>query len=364
MAKVLICGGVGFVGRNLVKYLADNKLASKICVSDKVLPEVAGLNDAELAIFKSDLVIFKQSNLAKEASAAKVFEEDGGNWNIVINLAAATKYSQPVEVYKESIVEVAKTVSALAAKYKARFVHVSTAQVYDAGKDPSDEGGKIKPWTALAKASRDAEEAVKATAGLNYVIVRPAIIYGPGDASGITPRLITGAVYKKLGEKMELLWDKGLRINTVHVYDVVRALWFLTSKGDSGEIFNLADENDTNQGTINEHIETLFGIKTGFMGSLKSKVATTVSMKTVAEVANDKHLQPWSELCKEHKIVDSPLTPYLDEELLYNNSLSVNGKKITTLGFSYEHPKVTTALLKDVIVDFEKKKFFPPGLTN
>ena len=34
--KVLILGGVGFIGRNLVKYIVDNKLATKIRVADKL----------------------------------------------------------------------------------------------------------------------------------------------------------------------------------------------------------------------------------------------------------------------------------------------------------------------------------------
>jgi len=44
---------------------------------------------------------------------------------------------------------------------------------------------------------------------------------------------------------MELLWTSGLRINTVHVDDVAKALWHLTDHGDNGAIFNLADESDT-----------------------------------------------------------------------------------------------------------------------
>lgn len=66
MARVLILGGVGFVGRNLVQYLVSNNLVSKICVADKVLPEVAGLSESELAIFKGDKVTFKQCNLARD----------------------------------------------------------------------------------------------------------------------------------------------------------------------------------------------------------------------------------------------------------------------------------------------------------
>jgi len=362
-SRVVVLGGVGFIGRHLVTYLAQNKLASKILVADKVLPEVAGLTAQEMEIFKSDLVVYKQVNLAREGTIDKVFELDGGKWNIVINLAAATKYSQANEVYQEHIIDVARVTSAAAKKAGVqRFVQVSTGQVYDAGKKPSDEESKIKPWTALAKASLKAEEEVIAS-GVPYNIVRPAIVYGSGDQSGITPRLIMGAVYQKLGETMELLWEKGLRLNTVHVDDVVKALFLIATKAPEKQIYNLADQSDTDQGALNKFIGTLFGIKTDFMGSIKSTLATTVSMRTVADVANDKHLKPWSDLLKEQGIVDSPLTPYLDEELLYNNSTSIDGQKIVKdLGFVYDHPQVTIDLLYQVIQDFEQKKFFPKGL--
>jgi len=365
MATVIVCGGLGFIGKHLVTYLANNKLASKIVVADKVLPEVAGLSAAEMAIYKSDLVKFVQCNLAREQTIQKVFDAAGGPVDYVFNLAAATKYSQAPEVYKENVVDTAKTAANAAAKNKVkRFIHVSTAQVYEDGKEAKEDAKKLKPWTALAEASVEAEKAVQAVPGLNYVIVRPAIVYGPGDTQGITPRLICGAVYKKTGEKMEFLWDKNLRINTVHVRDVVAALWFLTQKGESGEVFNLADESDTDQGMIAEFLQEIFGIKTSFMGNMLSKVATSVAMKTVAEAANDKHLQPWSQLCKENNIFDTPLTPYLDEELLYNTPLYVNGKKITTLGFKYQHPKITADLLREVIRDFEEKNYFPKGVAK
>jgi len=37
----------------------------------------------------------------------------------------------------------------------------------------------------------------------------------------IAPRLIIGAVYRQLNEEMSFLWTKDLKLNTVHVTDVV-----------------------------------------------------------------------------------------------------------------------------------------------
>jgi len=364
--RVLILGGVGFIGRNLVRYLAQNNLVSKICVSDKVPPQVAGLSDEEKAVFESDLVVFKQANLARESTIDAIFEHDGGNYSIVINLAGATKYSQPLEVYQENIIDVSRVCSAAASRHScARYIEVSTAQVYSHKGAPNGgwaENGTIAPWTGIGTARLESEQAVSSTHGLNYVIVRPSIVYGPGDILGITPRLVIGTIYKESGERMELLWSQNLKLNTVHVEDVVRGLWHLTNHGNSGQIFNLCDKNDTNQGKINEILEELYGIKTGFLGKTKSSIAKALGMKQLTDFVNDKHLKPWSDLCKSKGILDTPLTPYLDEELLYKSETSINGSAIESTGFVYERPHVTVDAIREVILDFVHKGIFPTGI--
>jgi len=361
--KVLVLGGCGFIGRNFVQYLIDNNLADKIRVADKVLPDLAGLSKTQLDIFKNK-IDFKQANLARDAMVTKTFDDGGDKWDFVINLAGETKYGQTEEVYKENVIDVSVTCGKAAAQRGVkRFIEVSTGQIYDAGKKPSDETDKPKPWTKLAKAKLSAEEELKKIPGLNLVIVRPCIVYGPGDIGGIMPRIITGAVYKQLGEEMEFLWEKDLRINTVHVRDVAAALWHLTTHGNSGDIFNLADSSDTSQGSIGKFLEQIFGVKTSFMGNLKSKMFTAVAMKVVAETANEKHLKPWSDLCKAKGITNTPLTPYLDEELLYNNSYALDGSKITKTGFTYKTPQVTVDQLRESINYFIDLGFFPKGIT-
>jgi len=358
--NILVLGGLGFIGRNLVSYLVENNLAGHIRVADKGLPALVGLSEKHAAIFEK--IEVKQANLAREASVKKVFDDGDYKWDLVFNCAGETKYSQTEEVYKENIIDVSTTTAKAAAQRGVgRFIEVSTGQVYDAGKKPSAEDDKTKPWTKLAKAKLAAEEEIKKISGLSWLIVRPAIVYGPGDVGGITPRLIIATVYKNMGEKMEFLWDKDLRINTVHIEDVVNALWHLSQKGTVHQTYNLCDSNDTDQGSVNKILESIFGIRTDFMGNIKSKLATAVAMKTVADTANSTHLGPWSELCKAKGIVNTPLTPYLDEELLYSNSYSLDGNKITGTGFTYKHPKMTEAHLRETLAYFENLGFFPKG---
>jgi len=275
-----------------------------------------------------------------------------------------TKYSQGKEVYDANIVQVAKLTAAAAAKHKAkRYIHVSTAQVY---KPPSKEAAKetneLKPWTEIARAHSEAETVIKATAGLNYVIVRPATVYGSGDVYGLTPRLMTGSVYKETGKTMETLYTKSLRLNTVHVRDVAKALWFLTAKGESGSIYNLADDTDTDQGKINQLLEAIFGIKTGFVNQVKMLAAKALNTKHLVEYVNDMHLKPFSDAMKKYGINDTPLTPYLDEELIKDVETWVDGNAIKKLGFTYDCPEITAALLKEVLQDYVGKKFFPKEL--
>jgi len=201
---------------------------------------------------------------------------------------------------------------------------------------------------------------LKKNAGLRYVILRPALVYGPGDLTSITPRLVIAAVYKQTKEKMQFLWDKDLKINTVHVRDVVSAIWHVAnnSKGN-GEVYNLADSTNLSQGSLCPFLEQLFGIKTDFLGTIQSKAATALAMKHVAETANDKHLSPWSEITKKYHITSTPLTPYLDEELLYNNDLAVDGSAITETGFKYQYPQLTLDLLRESLDYHIKNGSFP-----
>ncbi|KAL5468720.1 hypothetical protein EMCRGX_G029830 [Ephydatia muelleri] len=360
--RVLILGGVGFVGRNLTSYLVKNELVSKVRVVDKVPPATGWLNEDHKAIFKSPIVEFKSANLANNASCSKVFHDDSGAYDVVFNLATETKCGQTDEVYKERVLDVTVNCATEAAAHGTkRFIQMSCARVYDCDKEESREDGALNPWTQVDKFRLKSEEALAQTEGLDYVIVRPATIYGIGDKQGLTPRLIIGAVYKELNEKMKLLWTADLRMNTVHISDVCRALWHLRNVGQRGEIFNLCDKGHTTQGVISTLVSELFQIEHDYFGTILSNLAR-VNMTSAVEESNEKHLAPWSTACTRDGIENTPLSPYIDKELLYNKHLSVNGTKIESTGFRYEVPEVNMKLLKEIVEDYVTMNIFPPSL--
>lgn len=121
----------------------------------------------------------------------------------------------------------------------------------------------------------------------------------------------------------------------------------------------------------------MFGIQTSFLGYHKSKAVMSVAKTTVVETFNEKTLRAWSDLCKvdlvylvqifltprqAHGITITPLTPYIDEEIVYYNHLSVDGSKITNTGFQYKHPVVEENEVRRILQLFVEKGFFPDGI--
>jgi hypothetical protein len=112
---------------------------------------------------------------------------------------------------------------------------------------------------------------------------------------------------------------------------------------------------------VNKHLATIFGIKTDFLGSIKSNMAKALGMDAVTSQVNDKHVAPWSKMTKEKGIEVTPLSPYLDKELLGNNALCIDGSAIEKTGFTYDVPEFSEAKLREWIDYYTQLKLFPEG---
>jgi nucleoside-diphosphate-sugar epimerase len=245
-ANWLILGGCGFLGRNFVKYLLDNGLAASVRVADKRHPLMCALSaDHKAALLNRDLVELLQVDLAEDEGIDRAFAppRGGGGWDFVVNLAAETAHGKPAEFYERGVACAGKAAAAAVAAAAAgapvkRFIQVSSAFVYkpesSGSAEGAGEGARVEPWTEPARACARAEDAARTAAGLPLVVLRPATVYGPGDVAGLMPRCVVAATYKADGAKMEMLWDGTLKVSTVHVFDVVRAIYFAAKKAPVG----------------------------------------------------------------------------------------------------------------------------------
>ncbi|KAJ4345429.1 uncharacterized protein N0V89_011559 [Didymosphaeria variabile] len=327
---VLIIGGLGYTGRFLAKYIHDNNLASDIRLVDKHLPELAWLAPEFKDVCTRER--FVQADASREQSFPRIFDRpDGKEFDFVFNCGGETRFSQEDEVYKLRTYGLSMAMGKEAARRKVKcFVESSTGMVYKPDAVPRKETDKTKPWSKLAKWKLQAEEDLAKVEGLNLLVFRMAHVYGPYTSKFLGTALCMARVYQHLGKEMKWLWKEDLRTNTVHVEDVVRALWtgaewYIKAPRTSPQTFNIADHGNTSQGHMASLMHDTFNIGTGFHGALISTFAR-MNLDHVVDEVNDETLDPWADLQNKAGISNStPLTTFMEKELLHNTDLSLDG---------------------------------------
>lgn len=299
------------------------------------------------------------------ASCKSAFEpsKTGSNWELVFNCAAEIRPNQTVEVYKEGVLKLSLNCAIAAANQNARrFFELSSGYMNSSEKTSLTEDCKLDPWTVLAKMKVQTEKELKLVPNLNLTIIRLPIVYGNGDKRYLMPRIVIAGIYKHLNEPMKLLWNEKLILNTVHVDDVVMAMWALSQSEKSvGETYNIVDDSNTTQGKLSDLFEELFSVKIDYWGIVLSNL-TRLNMKDTVSDINDKHMGPWAEICQKDDIASTPLTPYMDEELLYHKHVNLDNSKLKDFGYKLTVPTITADLIKDVIMDYCKQNLFPRSL--
>jgi 2-alkyl-3-oxoalkanoate reductase len=132
------------------------------------------------------------------------------------------------------------------------FVHMSTASVYDltAQKLGVTEDTPLATdfVTGYSRSKVAAEKLVAAAPG-NTVVLRPHIVYGPGDAK-ILPRLLA---MRRLGA-LVVPGDGRARLSVTHVDNLAQAVMKAVEHRAGYEIFNIADAET---GTVDELLTSL-----------------------------------------------------------------------------------------------------------
>jgi len=366
MARILVCGGVTFPGRELVRFLAGRDDVAFVRVADKMMPSIACLSPEQTAAFNSDRVEYVQADLRMSSHVSRAFALPDGAapFDFVFNLAAETRCGRPADEYKMRTLDCAVQVAnaALEMGGLTKFIQLSSACVYandrKVKRSGACEGDATAPWLDAASFQFQAEEALRAIEGLPLIVARTACVYGPGDEDNLMPRLVCGRIYLHLRETMRFLWDGKLKLSTVHSRDFAAALWHLAQRGDiSDPVYNIADAGDTNQALIAKALNLVFKIKTAFLTSFVTKLAGDIT----ADV-NDKHMGPWAELCAAASppIANTPLTPFMHAERLGSHHLFVSSRKLQASGFTFAHPTLTAELLAESVACAVGIGIFPP----
>jgi len=255
MGTILITGGAGFIGSNLVHHVLDRS-SSRIVVLDKLTYAGSLLNlERPLA---SPRVRFVKGDIGDADAVAALLAEERPS--AIINLAAETHVDRSIDgprpfvhtnvVGTFVLLEAARTYAAaldVQSRAAFRFVHISTDEVYGTlgASGLFSEETAYAPNSPYAASKAAADHLVRAyghTYGLPVVITNCSNNYGPFQfPEKLIPLMILNAVD---GRPLPIYGDGRQVRDWLHVEDHCAGIMLALANGRVGEKYNVGGANE------------------------------------------------------------------------------------------------------------------------
>jgi dTDP-glucose 4,6-dehydratase len=240
--KVLVTGGAGFIGSNLVHFLLGESPEMEITNFDKLT--YAGNLENLADVADSARYRFIHADIADPRAVARAFEH---GFDAMIHLAAETHVDRSLEDAAPFLrTNVAGTQVLLEAARRhgvGRFIHISTDEVY--GSAPADiefgESAPLRPSSPYAASKAAADLLVLSyvhTFDLPAVILRCTNNFGPYQ---FPEKLIPLMIANAMEDRPLPVYGDGLHARDwLYVEDYCRAIFLALTKGRLGEIYNVS----------------------------------------------------------------------------------------------------------------------------
>ena len=246
--NIIVTGGLGFIGSNLIDLLISKKYSvinlDKISYSSNFFNLKNYKNHTKYKFIKCDLNSKKIPDILMKYKPICIF-----------NLAAETHVDRSIDEPKNFInsnvlgtFNLLEAFKVFSSKYKSKLIHISTDEVYgDVLKGRSDENFSYKPSSPYA-ASKAASYHLVYSYIRTYKI--PAVIsncsnnYGPKQHP---EKLIPKLIYNIINNKELPIYGKGKNSREwLHVKDHCIALFKVFEKGKIGEFYNIGSNKNLN----------------------------------------------------------------------------------------------------------------------
>ena len=277
MKKVIVTGGAGFIGSNLVKFLLRKKyfVINIDCLKYSANPyNTKNLNkNKNYVFFKLDI-----NNKNKILKILKKNKQEG-----IFNIAAETHVDRSIDSpYNFIHSNILGTYNLLETirkyKKKIKLIHISTDEVYgDVLKGRSNEEYPYKPSSPYSSSKASSDHLVQAYVR-TYKI--PAIIsnccnnYGPNQ---FPEKLIPKLIFNIINNKPLPIYGKGKNSREwMHVQDHCESLFMIYAKGKVGENYNIGSGVNLKNIDIAKKLLNIAKIKS-------SKISQKVKIKFIKD---------------------------------------------------------------------------------
>jgi len=253
--KIMVTGGCGFIGSNLVRHLIADSDHTVLNV-DKLT--YAGNPHSLADIAEHPRYRFSQTDICDADALAKLVADFQPDW--VMHLAAESHVDRSIDgpgaFVQTNVVGTFTLLQAVRAHFESlkgaardrfRFLHVSTDEVYGS----LGSHGLFKettpcephsPYSASKAASDHLARAWADTFGLPVLVTNCSNNYGPFQ---FPEKLIPVVILKALRGESIPVYGKGENIRDwLYVGDHAEALHLVVDRGNPGETYNIGGNNE------------------------------------------------------------------------------------------------------------------------
>ncbi len=285
MATVIVTGGAGFIGSNLVEYLLENT-GYDVAVLDALTYAGDFRNLREFV--PNNRFHFVEGNICNRPLLDFLFHkyQPIGIFHLAAESHVDNSIKSSDEFIQTNIVGTHRLLEA-SVRYKEeygrenrkfRFLHVSTDEVYGSllidGKRFNEDCTyhPNSPYSASKAASDHLVTAYHETFGLNTVITHCSNNYGPKQHR---EKLIPKTILNILDRKEIPIYGNGLNIRDwIHVKDHCAGLLEVYRRGSSGESYCIGGNNERTNLSIAESLCESTDLYTGWiLNSSKSLIS-------------------------------------------------------------------------------------------
>jgi UDP-glucose 4-epimerase len=243
--KVLVTGGAGYIGTELVSLLALNPKVEKIIVYDNLSRPNYNLF-LGLRLQKHEKISFIKGELLDSRALKKVLK----GVDVVYHLAAkvTTPFANADSHMYEQVNHwgTAELVYAVEESDVKRFIYTSSTGVYGSSKIPAHEDTPPDPQTFYAASKLRGEEHVRRLIKSNKIeayLMRCGNVYGYSKSMRFDA-VINKFVFEANFNKMVTIQGDGKQSRTfIHIDMVAKALNNLLTADLPSDVYNIVDRN-------------------------------------------------------------------------------------------------------------------------